>query len=290
MLAVIYKKIITDFSKLTIFFLAILVGFSIYQSKNFNLDASSDALLLEGDPDLKYLREVNQTYGSKDFLVLTYTPVSSFVEKETIINLQLLKSKIEKLTWVDSVITIIDVPLLKSTDEGLMERLENYKTLAYPEINRERGFEEILNSPIYKDYVISEDGKTSGIVVYLKKDKRLAEFIKIKDKYFNQSIETGLNAEEKINYKKFTKEYENYKNLYNIRNHQNITEIRDVINKYGENAKIHLGGIPMIADDMMSYIKSDIVVFGIGVFIFIILTLWFIFRNLKWVFMPLLVV
>ena len=288
MLAVIYKKIITDFSKLTILFLAILVGFSIYQSKNFNLDASSDALLLEGDPDLKYLREVNQTYGSKDFLVLTYTPVSSFVEKETIINLQLLKSKIEKLTWVDSVITIIDVPLLKSTDEGLMERLKNYKTLAYPEINRERGFEEILNSPIYKDYVISEDGKTSGIVVYLKKDKRLAEFIKIKDQYFNQSIETGLNAEEKINYKKFTKEYENYKNLYNTRNHQNITEIRDVINKYGENAKIHLGGIPMIADDMMSYIKSDIAVFGIGVFIFIILTLWFIFRNLKWVFMPLL--
>ena len=245
-------------------------------------------MLLEGDPDLKYLREVNQTYGSKDFLVLTYTPVSSFVEKETIINLQLLKSKIEKLTWVDSVITIIDVPLLKSTDEGLMERLKNYKTLAYPEINRERGFEEILNSPIYKDYVISEDGKTSGIVVYLKKDERLAEFIKIKDQYFNQSIETGLNAEEKINYKKFTKEYENYKNLYNIRNHQNITEIRDVINKYGENAKIHLGGIPMIADDMMSYIKSDIVVFGIGVFIFIVLTLWFIFRNLKWVFMPLL--
>ena len=43
----------------------------------------------------------------------------------------------------------------------------------------------------------------------------------------------------------------------------------------------------MIADDMMSFIKSDIIVFGIGVFIFIVLTLWFIFRNLKWVMMPL---
>ena len=284
----IYKKIVTDFSKITIFFLTILIIFSLYQSKNFNLDASSDALLLEGDPDLKYLREVNQTYGSKDFLVLTYTPISSFTEKETILNLQLLKSKIEKLTWVDSVITIIDVPLLKSTDDGLMERLKNYKTLAYPEIDRERGFDEIINSPIYKNYVISEDGKTSGIVVYLKKDERLAEYIKVKEKYFNQSIETGLSKEEKINFKKFNKEYEDYKNLYNIRNHQNITEIRDVISKYGENAKIHLGGIPMIADDMMGYIKSDIVVFGIGVFFFIVLTLWFIFRNLKWVVMPLL--
>jgi len=288
MLPYIYKKIVIDFSKITILFLALVVSFSAYQAKNFNLDASSDALLLEGDPDLKYLREVNKTYGSKDFLVLTYAPISSFTEKETILNLQLLKSKIEKLTWVDSVITVIDVPLLKSTDDNLMERLKNYKTLAYPEIDRKRGFDEIMNSPIYKNYVISEDGKTSGIVVYLKKDNRLAEYIKIKDNYFNQSIEAGLSKEEKINYKKFIKEYEEYKNLYNLRNHQNIAEIRDVINKYGENAKIHLGGIPMIADDMMSYIKSDIVVFGIGVFIFIIITLWLIFRNIKWVIMPLL--
>ena len=288
MFAYIYKKIIIDFSKLTLLFLISLVVFSLYQSKNFNLDASSDALLLEGDPDLKYLREVNQTYGSKDFLVLTYTPVSSFEEKETILNLQLLKSKIEKLTWVDSVITVIDVPLLKSTDEGLMERLTNYKTLAHPEIDRKRGFNEIINSPIYKNYVISEDGKTSGIVVYLKKDERLAEYIKIKDRYFNQSNESGLSKKEKINYKKFLKEYESYKNLFNIRNKQNITEIRDVINKYGENAKIHLGGIPMIANDMMSYIKNDIIVFGIGVFAFIVLTLWLIFRNFKWVAMPLL--
>ena len=288
MISGIYKRIITDFSKITLLFLSALIVFSLYQSKNFNLDASSDALLLEGDPDLKYLREVNKTYGTKDFLVLTYSPIKKFTNKETILNLQLLKSKIEKLSWVDSVMTIIDVPLLKSTDENLLDRLKNYKTLAYPEIDRERGFEEIINSPIYKNYVISEDGKTSGIVVYLKKDERLEEYIQIKDKYFNQSIESGLSKEEKVNYKKFIKEYEDYKNLYNIRNHQNITEIRDVINKYGENAKIHLGGIPMIADDMMSYIKNDIIIFGIGVFIFIVLTLWFIFKNLKWVLMPLL--
>ena len=186
MFSYIYKKLIIDFPKFTLFFLMLITAMSFYHAKNFNLDASSDALLLEGDKDLKYLREINDRYGSKDFLVLTYTPVSSFIEKETILNLQLLKSKIERLSWVDSVVTIIDVPLLKSTDEGLMERLKNYKTLAYPEIDRKRGFEEILNSPIYKNYVISEDGKTSGIVVYLKKDERLSEYIKVKDKYYNQ--------------------------------------------------------------------------------------------------------
>ena len=287
MITEIYKKFIIDFPKFTLFLLITLLVIALYHARNFNLDASSDALILEGDEDLKYLREINERYGTKDFLVLTYSPISSFEEKETILNLQLLKSKIEKLTWVDSVITVIDVPLLKSTDESLMDRLKNYKTLSHPEIDRKRGFDEIINSPIYKDYVISKDGKTSGIVVYLKKDERLAEYIKIKDKFYNQSLEGDLNKAEQKNYKNLLKEYEEYKNLYNLRNHQNITEIRDVINKYGENAKIHLGGIPMIADDMMSYIKSDIVVFGIGVFIFIILTLWMVFKNLKWVIMPL---
>ena len=282
-----YSKLIADFHKFTLLLLSILIVLSLYFSKDFSLDASSDALLLEGDEDLKYLREVNNRYGSKDFLFLTYSPVTDFKDEDTIINIQLLKSKIEKLSWVDNVITIIDVPLLKSSDEPLMERLKNYKTLSYPNLDKERGFQEIINSPIYKDYVISEDGKTSGIVVYLKKDERLDEYIKLKEKYFFENKKKKQSSTEKKKYKEFLKEYESYKNLYNKRNHQNITEMRDIISKYGENAKIHLGGIPMIADDMMSYIKSDIVVFGIGVFIFIVLTLWLIFRNIKWVVMPL---
>ncbi len=283
-----YSKLVTDFDRFTILLISIVICISFYFSKNFNLDASSDALLLEGDKDLKYLREVNSRYGSKDFLFLTYSPVTSFTDEDTIINIQLLKSKIEKLAWVDSVITIIDVPLLKSSDEPLMERLKNYKTLSYPDLDRNRGFQEILNSPIYKNYVISEDGKTSGIVIYLKKDERLSDYIKLKEKYYFETKEKKLSDLEKSKYKIFLKEYEDYKNLYNKRNHQNISEIRNVILKYGDNAKIHLGGIPMIADDMMSYIKNDIIVFGIGVFIFIIFTLWFIFKNLKWVIMPLL--
>ena len=164
----IYNKFISDFHKFTLLLISLLVITSFYFAKNFNLDASSDALLLEGDKDLRYLREVNSRYKYKDFLFLTYSPMTSFTDEDTIINIQLLKSKIEKLTWVDSVITIIDVPLLKSSDEPLMERLKNYKTLSYPNIDKDRGFQEILDSPIYKNYVISEDGKTSGIVVYLK--------------------------------------------------------------------------------------------------------------------------
>jgi predicted RND superfamily exporter protein len=288
MLAKIYRTLIIDFSKISIILICSILAYFLYFSKDFKLDASSDSLLLESDKDLKYLREINERYGSKDYLVLTYTPVSSFTDEETIINLQFLKSKIEKLDWVDSVITIIDVPLLKSSDEPLMERLKNYKTLSYPEIDKERGFEEILNSPIYKDYVISADGKTSGIVVYLKQDKKLKEFIKTKNNYFNLELDGNLNKSQKKDQNIFDDEYDNYKNTYNQKNHQNIKEIREVIKKYSVNAEIHLGGLPMITDDMMSFIKSDIVVFGIGVFIFIIITLWIIFKKIKWVIIPLL--
>jgi len=288
MFAKIYKTLIIDFSKISIVVICSIFAFLLYFSKDFKLDASSDSLLLENDKDLKYLREVSERYGSKDYLVLTYTPVSSFTDEETIINLQFLKSKIEKLDWVDSVITIIDVPLLKSTDEPLMERLKNYKTLSYPDINKERGFEEIINSPIYRDYVISSDGKTSGIVVYLKQDKKLNEFIKTKNKYFNLELEGNLSKSQKIERDIFDEEYNSYRNIYNQKNHQNINEIRDVIKKYSVNAEIYLGGLPMITDDMMSFIQKDIVVFGIGVFLFIVATLWLIFKKIKLLIIPLL--
>ena len=287
MFAKIYRTLVVDFSKISIIIICSILAYFLYFSKDFKLDASSDSLLLESDKDLKYLREVNERYGSKDYLVLTYTPISSFADEETIINLQFLKSKIEKLVWVDSVITIIDVPLLKSSDEPLMERLKNYKTLSYPEIDKDRGFEEILNSPIYRDYVISADGKTSGIVVYLKQDKKLNEFIKSKNNYFNLELEGNLNQSQKKERDIFNNEYDDYRNTYNQKNHQNINEIRDVIKKYTVNAEVHLGGLPMITDDMMSFIKNDIVVFGIGVFIFIIITLWLIFKKIKWVVIPL---
>ena len=287
-LSKIYKTIIIDFSKISIVLISSALVFFLYFSKDFKLDASSDSLLLESDKDLKYLREINERYGAKDYLVLTYEPVLSFTDEETIINLQFLKSKIKKLDWVDEVITIIDVPLLKSSDEPLMERLKNYKTLSYPEIDKERGFEEIINSPIYKDYIISADGKTSGIVVYIKQDKKLNEFVKTKNNYFNLELEGNLNKTQKKNRDIFNEEYDSYRNIYNQKNHQNINEIRDVIKKYSVNAEIHLGGLPMITDDMMSFIQNDIVVFGIGVFIFILITLWLIFKKIKWVIIPLL--
>ena len=248
----------------TVFVLLIIAILSFgYYSKDFRLDASSETLLIEGDPDLAYLKEVTERYGSKDFLILTYTPNEGMVTDNSINNLLSLKYKIQSLKWVHSVITLLDIPLLNNSDAPLQERLESFKTLKDEEVDKNRGFKEILNSPVFRNFVISEDGNTSGIIVNIKGNEKLKDI-------------ENLSKEE----------IETYKDKIKKQNHENILEIRQVIQSYADVGKIYLGGIPMIADDMMTFIKSDIVVFGIGVLLFIIATLWFVFRKLIWIIVP----
>ncbi|MDA9861573.1 MMPL family transporter [Candidatus Pelagibacter sp.] len=262
MLSLFYQNIILKNPK-SIFVLLLITLLSFgYFSKDFRLDASSDTLLIEGDPDLEYLKEVTERYGSKEFLILTYSPNEGMVTESSINNLLSLKYKIQSLDWVHSVITLLDIPLLDNSEAPLQERLETFKTLKDEGVDTERGFNEILNSPVFRNFVISKDGKTSGIIVYIKKNE-------LKD------IEN-----------KTVQEIEDYKDILKKKNHENITQIREVIKGYGDVGKIYLGGIPMITDDMMSFIKSDIIVFGLGVLLFIIATLWFIFRKLIWIIVP----
>ena len=175
MLQQFYQNIILKNPK-SIFVVLIITLLSFgYYSKDFRLDASSETLLIEGDPDLKYLQEISKRYGSKEFLILTYTPNDGMVSNASINNLLSLKYKIQSLDWVHSVITLLDVPLLNSSDAPLQERLTNFKTLKDEDINRERGFDEIVSSPVFRNFVISKNGKTSGIIVNIKKHENLKD-------------------------------------------------------------------------------------------------------------------
>ena len=261
MLANFYQKNIIEKPKLIFSILLFVLIIAFYFSKDFRLDASSETLLLENDPDLIYLNEINEKYGAKEFLVLTYSPTSKMNSDESIRNLSELKNELKSLDWVHNVVTLLDIPLLEATDDGLIERIQNFKTLTSENIDKERGFNEILNSPVFKNFVISEDGKTSGIIVYIKQNK----------------IDKQIKTE---------RELEAFKDKIKKERHQNILEIREVIKNHNQNNQIYLGGIPMIADDMMTFIKNDIVTFGIGVLIFIILTLWYVFRKIIWIIIP----
>ena len=261
MLANFYQKNIIEKPKLVFSLLVIILLLAFYSSKDFRLDASSETLLLENDPDLKYLNEINERYGAKEFLVLTYSPKNKMVSEESIKNLFELKNDLQNLNWVHNVITLLDIPLLDATDDNLVDRIQNFKTLKSENIDKDRGFNEILNSPVFRNFVISEDGRTSGIIVYIKPNN-----VEIKNKS--------------------KKDLEIIKDKLKKERHKNILEIREVIKKYNQNTEIYLGGIPMIADDMMTFIKNDIIAFGIGVLAFIIITLWYVFRKLIWIIIP----
>ena len=207
----IYKNLVIEKPKLTLLILlALLFTFGNF-AKNFQLDASSDTLLLENDPDLKYLREVNEKYASKDYLVLTYTPKKNFLDPNTIKNLSNLKNDLVDLKWVSNVITILDVPLLKNNDDPLSDRIKNFKTLSSKGVDKKRGFKEIIESPIYKEYVISNDGRTSEIIVYINADSKMSQLVKTKNDYLNKIENETLNNEEKNKYKNFIKDYDKYK-------------------------------------------------------------------------------
>ena len=121
------------------------------------------------------IRDSSKRYGSKEFLILTYTPNEGLVTDSSINNLLSLKYKIQSLNWVHSVITVLDIPLLNNSEAPLQERLESFKTLKDEDVDRNRGFKEILNSPVFRNFVISEDGKTTGIIVNIKKSQKLED-------------------------------------------------------------------------------------------------------------------
>ena len=277
-----YKKLL-NFPKLILLGLIVILLGSLYFSKNFKLDASADTLLLENDPDLKYLREVNERYGSEEFFILTYEPKAT-INKDSILELEKFVTKINELKWVSKTISIINAPLLHSSNEPLMERIQNLKYITSPNIDFETAIKELTSSPIYKNLIISEDSKTFGIVVYLKENKKYLDLISKKSRLLenNNPDESVL-----VNLKSTNENLDMEKKIQGDLTSSYNQEIKNLIAEQNQSATIRLSGIPMIADDMITFIKNDIVIFGFGVFAFIIFILWMVFRNLKWVAFPL---
>ena len=281
-----YKKFL-ERPKLILIALILIFSFSVYNAKNFQLDASADSLLLENDPDLNYLRSVNERYSSEEFFVITYSPKKK-INEESLKELRKFVDEINNIKWVSKSISVLNAPLFESSDLPLIEKIKNIQYIVTPGIEINRALNELKNSPVYKKLIINEDATTFGIVVYIKDNKEYLSALKANkiflDKQQNSKLsEKDLKEFESQNkiLEKLKKEHNKNLEFYNI-------EIRSHISKYKNIADINLSGIPMIADDLISFVKKDITVFGSGVFIFIIITLWFIFRDIRWVIFPLL--
>ncbi|WIO73871.1 MMPL family transporter [Porticoccaceae bacterium LTM1] len=255
---------------------------------NFKLDASAESLTLEHDTDLDYFREINKRYGSGDFLLVTYTPREGDLFSDEHLNtLDKLRDDLATLDGVDNVISILDVPLLFSPKVTLSGLGQEPRTLLTEGVDREAAKQEFLTSPVYRDLVLSPDGQTTGVMAILGTDDKYIELVRARDALRLKRDTIGLIPAEAEELEKVSAEFREYHTLRTHKDALRVAKARKLMDPYREYAEVFLGGPSMITADMIDFIRSDLKVFGISIVLFIILTLAIIFRQLRWVVLPL---
>ena len=282
----IYKKILEQ-PKLILIFLLILLSLAFYQGNKFQLDASADTLLVENDPDLNYLRSVNERYASEDFFIVTYSPKQT-LNKNNIKEFKNFVNEINNFKWVSKTISILNSPLFESSDKPLIEKIKDIEYITSKDVDFDKALKELKNSPVYKKLIINDDASVFGIVVYIKDNQEYLSALKLNKNFSDKKQKNQLTSEDKIQFKKHLIYLEKLKKQRNKEYEDYNAEIRSHIVNYKSQSSINLSGIPMIVEDLINYVKKDIVTFGSGVFIFMLITLWIIFRDIKWVIFPLL--
>ena len=285
----IYQKIVFDHPLILLFVLMLILAFFSYHAPDFRLDASADSLLLEDDKDLIKYNDLVDRYDIKDFLFITFTPQKDLFTRESLDVLKELRDQLPSLPDVDSVISILDIPLFLTSGTSLTS-FDNstVMTLANPNVDLQTAKKEIHENPIYKDLILSEDSQTTAIQILLKSNNQYWELYKQRSRLLNKKMLGTFSPEEQIELNVVQEKYPIQYTLYVKGRQQLIQQIRSIMEPYKQKAGVHLGGVPMIADDMMSFIRKDLVIFGLGVFIFIVATLAFVFRRLRWIILPLL--
>ena len=280
-----YEKYILGYPSFVLILLSIILAVSLTNINNFKLDASADTLVLDDDKDLKLFREINDRYESSEFLILTITDnVEDIFANETLEYISELVLEIQELDNIQSVTAITNIPLVSSSKKPLTELINDIPNIFSKDIDLKLAQKEILTSPIYKNLVISEDAKTTAMQITLKENTALKEALSKKDLYYEKySKDSSFESQYLVS----KKEYNNISEIRKENISNFIKDIRKIQKKYTTNRyEIRLGGIPMITDDMVTFIKNDLINFGVGVLIFILATLVIIFRKLIWVLTP----
>ena len=109
---IIIKNSLISFSVLLLFLLSLYPGIS-----NFQLDASSDSLVLEDDPDLKTFREIGNLFSDSDFLIVTLRPNEGIFNKRSLQRIEKIENEIPE---IDGVCLLYTSP---SPRDGLLSRM-----------------------------------------------------------------------------------------------------------------------------------------------------------------------
>ena len=267
--------------------LSALLLFLLFQLPRLTLDASADSLVLEGDKALELFREMGKRYQSNSYLVVTYTPDEALFSPNVLKRLALLRDELKTLPDVESVITILDVPLLYSPPVRLNNLSGEIRYLYEPETDRALARQEFGNSPLYKQLLTSPDERTTVLQINLARDERFFQLLEARDQLRSKRRNQGLNEEEVQQLDEAERTFRTYSIEANERQRELVAQTRAVLDQHRDHATIFLGGVPMIAVDMIAFIESDLLTFGSAIVLFIIALMALIFRRLRWVVLPL---
>ena len=285
----IYDGLVIERPTLTVMLLLVLLGAVVTGVPKFRLDASADSLLLESDPDLKQFRDLAKRYQARDFLFMTVTPQQPLLSKDSLALIHALRDELKALPNVGSVTTVLDVPLVKNVPGGLSKVVSNYRTVDAPDLDPVKALDELTHSPLYRNMVVSADGKTTAIRITLKPPPdNFSDLQYERGELLYRRAQQRATASEQTRLREIEPLYQALKDTVDGSNHATVEQLRAVMRNHGEAAELHLGGIAMIADDMIGYVRSDIVVFGTASFLLTIAMLGYIFREFRWVVIPVL--
>jgi len=289
MIKAFYSKVILKYPKSILLLVFLAVAFLGSQAFKMEVDASAETLLLENDKDLQFARLISERYQTPDILVIAYSPKADLLSDKTVEQIEQLSAELTQLPSVESVTSILTVPLMQSPSKPIKEMLENIPTLRSPDVNRTMAKYELLNSPIYKNNLVSENFRTTALMINLKTDVKYRELQVERDALRQKEREGMISTQEKKELQNVAKAFKLHRDMLRLSDHQNIENIREVMENYREHAELFLGGVSMISDDMITFVKEDLKVYGSIVLFLLILVLWVVFGELHWVLIPVMI-
>ncbi len=282
-----YDSLVLGHPVLTLLATALLVALLGSRAPEFALDTSSDSLLLQSDTGIRYYRAIRARYGSDDFLILTYTPSGNLFADAALAELGALRDELADAPGVASVVSILDVPLLQSPPLSPRELADGAPTLLSDRADREMAQEELTTSPLYRNRLMSPDGHTTALQINLEQDEAYARLLNRRADLREIRLERELHGEEEQELAQIEQRIRERRETQQAELQRTIAAVRGIVDDYRNGTELHLGGLPMIAADLVDFIRRDLIVFGLGLTVALVALLAVIFRRPRWVVLPL---
>ena len=302
-------RMLVSAPKLSLALALILCAFLCAFVPKLAIDASTQTLLLENDKDLELWRDITKRYEIPNTLVIAYTPNSDLLSESSISTLAALSKDLAQIKGVKSVFSMLDAPLLLSSGLKFSDLLGTIPTLKDSNASKEAIKAEFLSSPFYKNSLVSSDFKTTALLLTLEPNPGYNEFIASITALENTLKNSENNATAKTMLKEQRAAFKAYRDELRIAEHEQIAQIRQVIAKYNQNSQtripyqdefsssqsriphqasssqLFLGGINMIADDMIAFVRSDLATYGLATLLLCSLCLFVYYLQLRYVFL-----